>query len=285
MPRKRNAEIAQETLHIANTGKYIANGSTVDISTDVAYTNSHTIFISQQDADRLESTFMPKEGLSDIELREETTLAAIIRLADKEKADMSNNLGALNFASAKNPGGGFLKGAMTQEESLAAASALYPSQLQRTQYYAINRRFKSFIYTDCAIWSPDVIFFRDERTEFLQTPVKSHVLTIPGVNYKEVLKKGEDTENAKIAMKRRMKIALAIFADKGCDTIVLGAFGCGVFGNNPADVALWWNELLHEYGGHFDKVVFSVYDRSRNKATLEAFSKIYNASTTPPLLA
>jgi len=268
MPRNKNAEIAQETLHIANTGKYTADGKTVDISTNIAYTNNHTVFISQQDADRLESTFMPKSGSPDIELHDETTLAAIIRLADK-----GNTPGTLNFASAKNPGGGFLGGAMAQEESLAAASALYPSQLQRTEYYAINRRFKSFVYTDCAIWSPDVVFFRDDSAEFLSTPAKSHVLTIPGVNYGQVLEKGEDTNNAKATMKRRMKIALAIFADKGCDTIILGAFGCGVFRNNPTDVAIWWNELLIEYGGHFNKVIFSIFDRSRQRATFEAFSQ------------
>ena len=270
MPRNRNAEIAQETLHIANTGKYTTNGKTVDISACMEYTNSHVVLISQQDADRLESTFMPKSGSPTIELCEETTLAAIIRLADN-----GCNLGTLNFASAKNPGGGFLNGAMAQEESLAAASALYISQLQCTGYYDSNRSFKSFVYTDSAIWSPDVVFFRDNSAELLSTPVKSHVLTIPGVNYGQVLIKGEDTENAKIAMKRRMKIALAIFADKGCEAIILGAFGCGVFRNNPVDVAVWWDELLLEYGGHFDKVVFSVFDRSRQRMTIDAFSKLF----------
>jgi len=268
MPRNRNAEIAQETLHIANTGKYTANGKTVNISASVENTNSRMVFISQQDADRLESTFVHKSGPPTIELREETTLAAIIRLADS-----GSNLGTLNFASAKNPGGGFLNGAMAQEESLAAASALYSSQLQCPEYYAINRRFKSFVYTDSSIWSPDVVFFRDDSAQLLQAPVKSHVLTIPGVNYGQVLIKGEDTENAKIAMKRRMKIALAILADKGCDIIILGAFGCGVFRNKPADVAMWWSELLLEYGGHFNKVTFSVFDRSRQRSTIDAFLK------------
>ena len=269
MPRNKHAEIAQETLQIATTGKYIANGHDVDISADIAYTNSHTAFISQADADGLERSFMPKSGQPSIELHDETTLAAIIRLAGKD------NLGTLNFASAKNPGGGFLNGAMAQEESLAAASALYPSQLLCAEYYTTNRRFNSFVYTDGAIWSPNVAFFRNDSAELLPAPVKSHVLTIPGVNYGQVLLKGEDTEKAKTAMKRRMKIALAIFADKGCSTIILGAFGCGVFRNDPANVAMWWNELLSEYGGHFNNIVFSVFDRSRKRAAFGAFSKVF----------
>ena len=263
------AQTAKETVRITDTGIYIANDKPVDISEKIAYTNNHTVFISQQDADKLESEYAPKSGLPIIELHDESTLAAIIRLADTGK-----NLGALNFASAKNPCGGFLKGAMAQEESLAAASALYPAQLKATTYYAVNRRYESFTYTDSAIWSPDVVFFRDDNANLLPNPVTSSVLTIPGVNYKEVIKHGEDTAKAKAAMKRRMKIALAIFANKGCDTIILGAFGCGVFQNAPADVATWWSDLLHEYGGHFEKIVFSVLDRSRKKATYSAFSKI-----------
>lgn len=268
--RKRYAEIAQETLNIANTGTYTSGDKTINISCDIAYTNNHTEFISQHDANELEREFAPKTGSPTIELRDESTLAAILRLTGKV-----NKLGVLNFASAKNPGGGFLKGAMTQEESLASASALYPSQLQATAYYAVNRRFTSFVYTDCAIWSPNVVFFRNDSSDLLPAPVKASVLTIPGVNYGEVLKKGEDTANAKDTMKRRMKIALAIFADKGCDIIILGAFGCGVFRNNPTDVAMWWNGLLHEYGGHFDKVIFSILDKSRRRAKYEAFSELF----------
>jgi len=272
MPKNKNKDIANETMQTINAGYYTINDKIINISEQIAYTNSHTAFISEQDANDLEDAFIQKSTLPKIELCDETTLSAIIRLSCE-----ANNLGTLNFASAKNPGGGFLNGAMAQEESLAVASALYPSQLQRTQYYAINRRCKSFVYTDCAIWSPDVIFFRDDSANFLMTPAKSHVLTIPGVNFGQVLLKGEDTNAAKIAMKRRMKIALAIFANMGCDMVILGAFGCGVFRNNPADVAMWWNELLNEYGGHFNRIVFSIYDRSRLRATYKAFCNYFQA--------
>ena len=270
MAKNRNAEIAQETLRIAHAGAYTADGKIVDIAKEVAYTNDHTVFISQQDSDRLASAFAPQSGSPAMELHDETTLSAIIRLANHD-----GHVGVLNFASAKNPGGGFLNGAMAQEESLAAASALYPSQLQCPSYYRINRAFKSFVYTDCAIWSEDVVFFRDDSSSLLAVPVQSSVLTIPGVNFGQVLIKGEDIASAKAAMKRRMKIALAIFADKGCDTIVLGAFGCGVFRNDPAEVALWWHELLQEYGGRFKTVVFSILDRSPRRKTFEPFAKLF----------
>jgi uncharacterized protein (TIGR02452 family) len=228
------------------------------------------LFISQADADMLESGLAAKPGTPIVELRDESALTAIFRLAET-----GARLGVLNFASAKNPGGGFLNGAMAQEECLASASALYVSQLKCPDYYSVNRAFSSFVYTDSAIWSPNVVFFRDDSGALRESPMRASVLTIPAVNYGQVLLKGEDAVNAKAVMKRRMKISLAIFADKGCDTLILGAYGCGVFRNKPSDVAAWWKELLLEYGGHFAKVHFAVLDRSRNRECIRAFENAF----------
>lgn len=77
---------------------------------------------------------------------------------------------------------------------------------------------------------------------------------------------------ARIAMKNRMRRALAIFADRGDRILVLGAYGCGVFRNDPREVARWWKELLDEgFGGCFDLVVHAVLDHSKNQACLRAF--------------
>ena len=269
--RDARASVAQETLGILQNRRYAAGGKAVDISGDMMRTSKNSGFIAQVEADRLETGFAPKTGSVAVELRDESTLDAILRLDDTE----TKPFGVLNFASAKNPGGGFLNGAMAQEESLAAASGLYSSQLEHPDYYDTNRACRSMMYTDCAIWSPDVVFFRDGGGNLMSRPAHASVLTLPAVNYGQVLQKNESAQKAKAAMKRRMKIALAIFADKGCDVVVLGAYGCGVFRNNASDVAKWWDELLSEYGGHFRKIVFAVYDRSKTKETLSAFRKFF----------
>ena len=87
-----------------------------------------------------------------------SSVEAILRLTGEGKP-----ASILNFASAKNPGGGFINGAKAQEESLAASSCLYRTQLAHEEYYVKNRAFRSMMYTDHAIFSPDVVFFRDER--------------------------------------------------------------------------------------------------------------------------
>lgn len=67
-------------------------------------------------------------------------------------------------------------------------------------------------------------------------------------------------------MRERMKLVLSIFADQSCRHLVLGAYGCGVFRNDPIDIARWWKELLEEFfGGCFEIIVFAVLDRANGK--------------------
>ena len=270
--RNKRAAMAQETLRILEERRYIVNGKTVDISSYLSNTNENSVFIDQDEANRLEKGFTIKHGAGSIELRNESTLDAIIRLSVLE----NKPFGVLNFASAKNPGGGFLGGAIAQEESLALASSLYASQLNHSAYYETNRACKSMVYTDCAIWSPDVVFFRNNDGNLLPQPVSASVLTLPAVNYGQALLKNENADKARASMRRRMKIALAICAAKGCEVVILGAYGCGVFRNDPVDVSAWWDELLSEYGGHFRNVVFAVLDRSNTGINFSAFAKRFS---------
>ena len=55
--------------------------------------------------------------------------------------------------------------------------------------------------------------------------------------------------------------------------IILGAFGCGVFKNNPYTVAQIFNELLKKEGfeKYFEHITFAIYDKSRTKEVSTAF--------------
>lgn len=199
-----------------------------------------------------------------------STIEAVRMLAKEGKTD----IGVLNFASAKNPGGGFINGAKAQEESLAVSSTLYPTLTAHEKYYIENRAHRSMMYLDYAIYSPEVVFFRDERFRLAETPVKASVLTLPAVNMGQVLLKGENAQEAKKVMRRRMKLALGIFAEQKAKHLVLGAYGCGVFRNAPEDVAVWWRELLEEgMGQHFDSVFYAVLDHSKKECCIKAFQE------------
>src|SRR5262249_60941792 len=92
------------------------------------------------------------------------------------------NAVALNFASARNPGGGFLGGAKAQEEDLARRSALYACLLTQRPYYDANRAERSLLYTDHIIYSPSVPFFRDRALDLVESPFCASIITAPAPN-------------------------------------------------------------------------------------------------------
>src|SRR5947199_268996 len=113
-----------------------------------------------------------------IDVRNETTFQALARLAGSG----GGHLACLNFASAKNPGGGFLNGSLAQEEALACASGLYPCLLKAPEYYESNRANRSALYLDLTRFRPLVPFFRNDGGALLEQPVLASVITTPAPN-------------------------------------------------------------------------------------------------------
>jgi uncharacterized protein (TIGR02452 family) len=178
----------------------------------------------------------------------------------------------LNFASARNPGGGFLTGAKAQEEDLTRCSALYPCLIRQEAYYTANRAFHSFHYTHHIIYSPDVPFFRDESLQLLDEPFPLSVITAPAPNAGEILRRRPDDGSAiRRTLAERTARVLSIAASQGHRTLVLGAWGCGVFRNDPSEVAATFAAALSALPGAFDRVVFAVYDRRGDGPNLTAF--------------
>jgi uncharacterized protein (TIGR02452 family) len=183
---------------------------------------------------------------------------------------------ALNYASAKNPGGGFLTGAKSQEEDLARCSALYECLLPQTEYYEANRAYRSTLYTDYMIYSPGVPFFRDEQLELIGQPFFPAIITAPAPNAGEFLRRETGGGNEiKTTLERRAGMVLSLAAGQGHRTLVLGAWGCGVFRNNPAEVARAFAEWLNHPGfaGAFDLVVFGIYESNPTRPILEIFKR------------
>jgi uncharacterized protein (TIGR02452 family) len=186
---------------------------------------------------------------------------------------------ALNFASAKNPGGGFLGGAKAQEEDLARCSALYPCLRGQRGYYDANRAAPSLLYTDHVIYSPDVPFFRDERLRLLDEPFLLSIITAPAPNAGEVLARDPALggEIRRVLDARARKV-LAVAAAERHRCLVLGAWGCGVFRNDAVEVAAAFAGALDDerLRGAFERVVFAVYDRGGGR-NLRAFERQFGA--------
>jgi uncharacterized protein (TIGR02452 family) len=187
-----------------------------------------------------------------VEVTAESTLAACRRLADR-------NVAALNFASARNPGGGWLGGARAQEESIARASALVACLESQPQYYAVNRAERSCLYTDHLIYSPGVPVFRDDRGDRLAEAYRAAFITSPAPN-RGALKTQEEIDAIAPTLRRRGMQVLKVAAAHGHRTLVLGAWGCGAFRGDPEQTAQVFRELMDDAWTEsaFELIVFAI---------------------------
>ena len=68
----------------------------------------------------------------------------------------------------------------------------------------------------------------------------------------------------------------APLASQKCRHLILGACGCGVFCNDPEEIAAWWRELLEEsFPGAFETVVFAVLVKSASQACITPFRNVF----------
>ena len=275
MSREQLRELARETVEISRAGRYTVDGQVILF--DAA---RPTELWTAQDLDSLvRETARPAEGPSAaIEVRGEGTVDAVFRMAGGE----APKIGVLNFASAKNPGGGFLNGSVAQEECLAFCSNLYHTQTtgQGPRYYEINRANRDPVYTDTMLIG-DVTFFRTAGYALTADAVTCPVITAPAVNMGIVVRDGGDADRARRVMRGRMEKILALFARWGCSRLILGAYGCGVFRNDPVDVARFWQELLvgEGWGRLFEQVSFSILERPGQDGNIAPFRQIFGGPT------
>ncbi|KAI4245465.1 MAG: hypothetical protein L6R40_002526 [Gallowayella cf. fulva] len=178
----------------------------------------------------------------------------------------------LNMANAKWAGGGWMQGARAQEEAICYRSSLYLSL--KHQYYPMADR--------AAIYSPRVVVIRDslERSHRLldlsrpdDLPIVS-VVSMAAVRDPPTVRKVGDGEEryARAAdrelMRAKIRMVLRVAAAKGHRQLVLGALGCGAFGNPRGEVADLWKEVFLETefsGGWWKDVVFAVLDSSNDQ--------------------
>lgn len=166
----------------------------------------------------------------------------------------------LNFASARRPGGGYLTGAPAQEESLCRRSTLYASlEKQMDLYNWSGSNLRRGLYSDWCIFTPNVVIIRDENLE-LSRPFACSVVTSPAPNRNYALEHGKREEEIERALYGRCELILRVAASQNRRNLVLGAFGCGVFGNDPVVCAKTWQRLLssRKYGPYFDHVTFAI---------------------------
>ncbi|MFP3388346.1 TIGR02452 family protein [Brevibacillus sp. SIMBA_040] len=272
--RSQRVKIAEETLRILEQGFYKnAQGTKISLSQELADAIEHSFLYRPDDLGQQVITKQDNGARPVIEVTSESSLEAAQRLVVTEKR---SDTVCLNFASAKNPGGGFLGGSQAQEESLARSSGLYPCIVQMQEMYSHNRQLKTCFYSDYMIYSPRVPVIRDHADQLLDSPYLLSFITAPAVNAGVVRER--EPENAAMirdVMKERIRKILRAAVIHENRTIILGAYGCGVFRNRSEDVAGYFAEVLLEekLANHFERIVFAIYDHSARQENLRAFKE------------
>lgn len=261
-----------EAVRITHNSRYTApSGREVDLREHVARAVEATISVPPD-----VQIPLPPRGIHDTRVRatNETTLSAARRMRDAGAA-----VTALNFASARHPGGGFLGGARAQEESLCRASALYAC-IADAPMYPHHERLRDPLYTSWMLYSPAVPVFRGDDGALLERPWRCSFVTAPAPNSKVVLARDPSREGEVMAaFAERIPRVLRLCAREGDTHLVLGAWGCGAFGGDSARVAdLFDQSLRGELRGVFEEVVFAVLDSSPEQRFLGPFARRFGGA-------
>ena len=263
-----NISIADETLRISKERKYTFDGQEVRLP-DIDFED--VIVISPDDGATLQQQdFSAQKGNDFCKIN-------IINADSVQAGRLYENALVMNFANAHNPGGGFRMGANAQEEALCRCSTLYSSITSKaaSKMYIYNNTHPSKVESDYMLISPNVVVFRDEHYEFLENPVVMGVVTVPAPNRygAALLASSKLIEETFI---RRIRIMLAAAAKYGYKDLVLGAWGCGAFGNKPNDVARYFKQIIfdEEYGKCFDEICFAIYGKE-NGNNITSFRKVF----------
>ena len=200
----------------------------------------------------------------------------------------------LNFASAVNPGGGVAKGSSAQEESLCRCSTLYCSLNQDElwqKYYPVNRAMKNPIHTDACIYSPDILVFKSDSA-FPEMMSESEwfyvdVISCAAPNLRKRIGNAYNTEKGEAVRistdelyrihLERAKHIFTVAIDNGVNCLVLGAFGCGAFENDPTVVARAYADATAEFRKYFDLIEYAVFCRAFETKNYDAFTLAFQS--------
>ncbi|MCR4597685.1 MAG: TIGR02452 family protein [Acetatifactor sp.] len=196
-----------------------------------------------------------------------------------------------NFASATNPGGGVTKGSSAQEECLCRCSTLYfclNTDKLWNGFYGPHRAAHDPIHNDDCIYTPNVIVMKTDEAipQIMQEKdwYETSVITCAAPNLRErpsnQMNSGDGKDSVKLSSQeqlalheKRLRRILDIAAAAGEEVVILGAFGCGAFENDPQAVATAASNVLADYLHAFETIEFAIYCSPRDERNFGFFER------------
>lgn len=295
--KERDLEMVRETLAIIERGSYVCEGETVSLKADMAGHRKAIVLLESDIAKLKESPLRQNETgrktVFSVSNRDSYEAAlALMRSAQWRSEKRPGKVLVLNFASPVNPGGGVRGGAKAQEEDLCRRSTLLVSleSEEASRFYEYHRKDQDPMASDAMILSPTVEVFRRSDGSLMPEPVTVSVLTCaaPAVSRLDYV---PDRESLAEIFGRRIQAMLQAACRYGYRYLVLGAWGCGAFGNDAGMVAeqfalafqRFQTESVNEKGVRrqagagecFRHVEFAVLDETGGKYNYNCFAELF----------
>ena len=276
--RTLNKEMFEDTMSILRRGSYEVNGKKVTLKLSQKEMEDCIVLLPEQVKECMESSKISRGtvpfvlGRNGVDCENSDSYAAA-------RAVKAENVLVLNFANAIHPGGGVLNGATAQEEDLCRKSSLYCSlsSNEAKKYYRYNYNLHTEMGSDAMILTPKVEIIKDETGNLLEETSVVAVLTCAAPNVAGGYEGKSEEEYRKMVYDRIVGI-LKCAAYYGYERLILGAWGCGAFDNDPAVISDLFYQALKEldYNGVnsnslFRSIVFAVWDHSPDRKNLKEF--------------
>lgn len=230
--RLLNMHRAQEIMELATTGKFKDYEPAVSVKFDTA--------ILDLDLSLLD---LPQYDEAIVEIENKDTVQTVLDVIRDGYRPL-----VLNMANHRTPGGGFLSGAIAQEEHL----------FRCTNYFRTLTEGLYPMASDEVIYSPKVHIMKDENYTDLLEPVAAGFIAVAAIQRPSVTRQGGLCPRAYELTKRKVEMIYQTGAIGKYDCLVLGALGCGAFYNPPRSIARIFAEVTAEYADRFKKIVFAI---------------------------
>lgn len=288
--RNENIDMLQDTLRILEQGSYRKNGRTVKLKLSGEKMRESRVLLPHEVEDICSRTDFQKVyvlGRCGYGCRNIDSFAAAKEQYEKNSymfGKDSKPVLVLNLANPFHPGGGVRRGARAQEEDLCRKSSLLVSleSPEAAVYYEYNRKLNTYMGSDGMIFTPQVEIIKDEEGNLLDDTVIVAVLTCaaPMVRNGKV---GMDEASYQEMVFHRIMGMLKCAGYFGYKNLVLGAWGCGAFGNDARVMSDLFYKALKEmdFNGmrekdFFRRIDFAVLDRTETQYNFREFYRNFS---------
>lgn len=284
--RDRSKEIAmlEDTLKILKQGWYEKNGKRIQLKLSAKEMQEIQVYLPEA----------VKKNCSDPEFSRPFVIGRCghgcenidsFALARKRLGDTylftrdDHGILVLNLANPVHPGGGVRNGARAQEEDLCRKSSLLLSleSKEARKYYDYNKSLNTYLGSDALMIAPYVEIIKDANGDLLDDTVVVSVLTCAAPMIAHGKEGMSESEYEDMVYNRIMGM-LKCVAYLGYRHLVLGAWGCGAFGNDAHVISNLFYKALKEMNYNklrekdlFRRIDFAVLDRTQDQYNFKEF--------------